>query len=255
MSIITRLPVTASSTLSTIPQEDIESFVSWEIDAYDHWIFDTGNSAGLTGLAQSKILTLQGSAPTYSSTHISLPGTSGNALLTDLTETASQADTIFMVLRLPATFSGLHFPFGTLNTTAPLLGGSPFFNNTANTYPRSSFLTYRGTSLNSTSAPSVPTANQWYFLCVSRDFASVTKTCHTLLGGTSIQTVTVTGTYTPAAGRFIALGNGYYATGTATASFDVAEFGIINRALSTTEVNNLYSRRKTIAAARGITVV
>ena len=255
MSILTRLPITVPSALPVIPQADIESFVSWEIDSYDHWIFDKGNSTGLTGLSQSKVLALQGSAPAYSSTHISLPGTSGNALLTDLTEVASQVDTIFMVLRLPATFTGFHFPFGTLNTGSPLLGGASFLASPGSSYPRGTFLTYRGTSLSSTTGPDIPAANQWYFLCVSRDFASATKSFRILLGGQTLQTAAVTGTYTPAAGRLIALGNGYYATGGATALFDIAEFGIFNRALSDAELGNLYSRRKLAAAARGITVV
>lgn len=257
MSIVTRLPITVASSLPVIPQADLESFVSWEVDSYDHWIFDKGTSAGLTGLSQSKVLTLQGSAPTYSSTHISLPGTSGNALLTDLTESANQVDTIFIVLRSPATFSGFHFPFGTLSTgTGNAFGGCPYLASATSTYPRSVFATYRGTSgIPGTSITTIDAANQWYFLCVSRDFNSATKTFRVLVGGKGITSYTVTGTYTPATGRLIALGNGYYSSGSATALFDIAEFGVFNRVLSDAELNNLYSRRKTAAASRGLTVV
>lgn len=256
MSIVTRLPITVSSSLPVIPQTDIESFVSWEIDSYDHWIFDKGNSAGLTGLAQSKVLSLQGSAPAYSSNYLSLPGTSGNALLTDLTEVANQADTIFIVLRSPATFSGFHFPFGTLSTgTGNAFGGSPYLNSTTNAYPRAVYANYRGTNVPGTAITTLDAAAQWYFLCASRDFNSATKTFRLLVGGKGLFSYTVTGTYTPAAGRFIALGNGYYTTGTATALLNIAEFGVFNRVLSDAELNNLYSRRKNAAAARGITVV
>lgn len=254
MSIVTRLPITVSSSLPVISQADLESFVSWEIDSYDHWIFDRGTSAGLAGLSQSKVLTLQGSAPTYSSSYISLPGTPGDALLTDLTETANQVDTIFIVLRSPAAFNGIHFPFGTLSTgTGNVFGGSPYLEGAANTYPREFYATYRGTDVPGTPITTIDAANQWYFICVSRDFNSATKTFRILVGGNGIISYTVAGTYNPAPGRFIGLGNGYYTVGS-SALLDIAEFGIFNRALSDDELNNLYSRRKLAAAARGISV-
>jgi hypothetical protein len=255
MSIFTRLPITVASALPTIPQTDIDTFVSWEPDSYEHWIFDKGNSANLTGLNQGKVLTAQGTAPTYAGTSLSLLPTIGNGLLTDKTETANQVGTMFCVFKAPVNWNGFGFLFGTLSTgTGNIFGGSPFLASTAGS-PRIVFLNDRNLSPASSSPGSV-VSDQWYFFAQSRDFNSATKKRLTVIGGAATFDETPTGTYAPATGRFIALGNGYYSSGASSLDpTSYAEFGIFDRALSDVELQALYLRRKSAMAANGITVV
>lgn len=255
MSLFTRLPVTISNqTLPLVSEADVQYLVDYEPTSYDHWIFDKGGVAGLTGRNQGKLLTPQSDAPAYSGAHLTLNTASGKALLTDLEDSAAPQDTICAIFR-PQVSAGMHFPFGCLGETGNNTGGGPYLQGTEPS--RNIFLTYR---INVASAVNtgVPVAGgNWYFLAVSRNFAAGAgaKALTMLLGGQSPYVLSNSLLYGRAASpRKQALGNPYYAAAGA-GSMDFAEFVVFNKALSAAELAAVYARSKARMAARGITVV
>lgn len=252
-NLFTILPFSVNNpSLPVIPSSDYERLSEFEINAYEHWLFDKGSSSGLTGEVNGRILTVQSTAPTYSASNLSISGNQGAGLLTDLGEVAGQTDTICVVFKHSAS-TGIVVPFGTLSSTADaaLGGGGPFIDGAT----RDLKLQYRATSINSTDTGKDAPAATWHFLAVSRNMAT-RGVVRTLLSGQALHEVTVGGTaYIPAGNsRKIGLGSAYYAT-PAGSTLDFAEAVVFDRQLSATELAGVYTRAKARMAARGITVV
>ena len=252
MNLFTILPIVApAGSFPTISPSDIEYFVDYEVDSYDHWIFNKGGVANLTGLKQAKVLTAQ-ATPTYSSNYLTISTLSSNALLTDLpNESSTQVDTVCAVVRLATVGAGIQVLLGSLGPTTdtpPLNGGGLFVDTGA------SYTTYRGVT-SSASAGNSLSAGAWYFVAVSRTFSGSTKYVRTLIGGGSVVEQSSAGPYQPAlAGRKIACGNAYY-NSVITNTMDFAEFVVFQTAMTSSELLSLYTRRKSQMAVIGITVV
>lgn len=250
--IFTMLPISVPNTaLPVIPNADIDRLYPYELDAYGHWVFGASSSS-LTDKVNSRSLTVQSDGVTYPSTaFLSMSGAQGKGLLTDVEETANIADTIAVVLRRTGGSGTLGVPFGTLSpsTPTPTSGFSPFFSSGESVWTRANGL--NGGINTGLTAP----MSQWLFIATTRDFASASLPNKVLVGGQSIYERTETGTYAPAPSpRKIALGSAYF-TADATNEFDVAEFIYFDRAMSATELADLYSRSKARMADRGISVV
>lgn len=252
-NLFTVLPFSVNNpALPVIPISDYQLLSDFEIDSYEHWIFDKGNSSNLTGGVQGKLLTVQSTAPTYLGSYLSISGDEGKGLLTDIGEAVGQTDTICVVFKHSSS-TGIVIPFGSLSKSveSSLGGGGPFINNAT----RDLLLQYRPTSISSTNTGKDVPAAIWHFLAVSRNMATG-GVVRTLLGGQAVHEITVGGTAYIRAGnnRKIALGSAYYNTVTGT-TLDFAEAVVFDRQLSTTELADVYMRAKARMAARGITVV
>lgn len=248
MNLFTRLPLTLNApTMPLIPEADVDYFVPYEPLAYEHWIFNKGDSSGLIGLKAGSLLTAQSDAPTYDVKHLTLSSYYGKALLTGLEETATIEDTIAVVFRPGVLSSSLKLPFGTLGSAA---GGSPFIGSNGQMYA-----TYRGIN-NSLSYGAPLSADSWYFAAVSRNFSGASKAFKLLIGGTQVVETYTSNSYIPApVGRKIALGNGYYSSSVSNNTYDFAEFIVFPKAMSATELQALYERRKAKMVTSGINVV
>jgi hypothetical protein len=258
MSAFIRLDTFFPSPLGAIPVQDIKFYDIFETSAYEHWIFNQGDSVGLTGRVGGRVLGLQSSAPEYNSEgqaqFITLPIASGSALLTDRVETATAVDTLCCVVRPKANIANFKAVLmGSHQNNAP--GGGPFFHSV--NYPKEVRVTYQGLFQNSVGSGSaadaykVP-ADAWYFVAVTRDFSGTTKTLRSMIGGGPIVTLTSTNSYSPSPSP-IALGNAYD-NRTSAGQMDFAEFIIFDRAMSSAELTSLYTRRKRELAALSIPV-
>lgn len=252
MTLFTRLPISVpGASLGRVARGDIEFFTDYEPDADEHWMFQGGTSAVLTGKVAGGVLTPQNAAPTYASDSLSTPTVAGNALLSPYGEIAAQVDTIFTVFKTVATASGLEVLFGTLPPATDATGGSPFLSGASPA--RKLFLTYRGVVSSGDSSLTVA-KDAWHFLSLARDFSGTTKTIRGNLDGHAFS-FTAPSAYVPAPSpRKIALGNAYYGSSTVVVQTSYAEFGIFDQALSADDLQALYTRRKAKMADRSIVV-
>lgn len=249
MPFFTRLPInTNNPALGVIPAGDIEDLSAYESNAYGHWIFDKGDSSNYVAPLQQQFLTVQGTAPTVGTNYLRVPMSNGNAILTNKNEGASPVDTIAMVFRA-SVFPSLGIFAGTLNDgTDGAGGGGPFFST------NKIWQNYRG-AITSTEVYTGLNTDTWYFLAVSRDFAGASA-LDMLLGGQSLFTGTNAGTYQTIGNGtdLIGFGNANYAS-TTSATVDVAEFMLFDYKLTGSELQDLYTRRKSKLAQKGIAVI
>ncbi len=253
MSLFTRLPISVNDpSLPIIPSGDIDTLgVSYELDSYDHWVFNTGDVGGLVGLNKQRALTPQASVAAYAATYLSLSTTMGNALLSDLDEVALGKYTLCTIVREPSPQpTGIKPLFGTV-VASPAANNLTFLSGSG--AARKVFASYSGftSSLDTTAAIA---GDVWYFVASSLDFkADSSHTMKTLVGGTAPLEAAGIGAHL-ASGRKWALGNGWYATG-AAGTYQYAEFILYDRALTTDELQAVYARSKARMALQGITVV
>lgn len=247
-NLITMLPFSVSNpALPVIPEADIIRLNPWESDSYAHWLFG-GDSGSLTDGVNGRALTVPGSAPSYSSKHLTVAQNFGNGLRSGLMETATQRVTMACVVRDPGTITGIAIPFGTLDASH---GIAPFRNSAGSNI----FLTARTVNnMNSGVTGLAMTANSWLFIAMALDFSAATKDCTILRGGSAAVTLSGTGTLVPQTAGGFALGASYYAS-SAVQNLDFAEAVLFDRTLSPAELGNLYIRSKNRMAARGLTVV
>jgi len=252
MSLFTILnTINTNAALPSISPSDVSSLSELEYEAYGHWMFDQGDSSGLTSKINSKALSLQDAAPTYNEYFLTIASAVGDALLTDIADSADAVDTVSCVFRVPG-LSQANPLVGTLSTSASGDGGGVYVSTATGII----IANYRGTSIDGgvdegLSPDNTIVADKWYFMAVSRDFASATKTVIGMLGGESAITLTGSGAYSPLGN--IALGNAYF-TDLGFAS-DFAELVVFkDKALTATEMQSLYVRAKDRMALRGIVV-
>lgn len=257
MSLFTRLPISvADPSLPVIDSADIDALgVSYELDSYDHWVFNTGDVAGLVGLNKQRVLTPQAAVAAYASNYLSLSSLAGNALLSDLDDVALGKYTLCTIVREPAPqATGIKPIYGTV-TAAPVANNLTFLSgsNAGSTPARKVFASYSGLT-NSLDTNAALAADAWYFVATSVDFKDDTShTMRTLVGGATPLEAAGNSAHFPS-GRKWALGNGWYSAAIGGA-FNFAEFILYNRALSTAELQAVYGRSKARMAGQGIAVV
>jgi hypothetical protein len=249
MSAFIRLPITSAASLGTIPANDIRFFDLYEQGTYDHWIFNRGTPANLTGRTNGRLLTLQSTAPVYSGSFLTLPRVDGQALLTDRDDSATATDTLFAVVRASADLASNSMQImGSLGATT---GYGIFFHSTA--FPKVLRVTARASVFANDLAGDSSNSAVWVFVAMARNFSGATKLITSLRGGGLTYNLSAAATYTPSAGK-ISLGNAY-TTALGAGGMDVAEFGIFDRALTGAELQSLYVRRKREMAKVGISVL
>jgi len=254
MSLFTRLPIYAPGVLPVIAETDIDYLSSYEVSAYEHWVFDTANADSLIGAVNKKLLIAQSTPPVYSANYISMTNYPvGKGLLTDLDDSATPSDTMFAVVRDTST-KGLQGIFGSLGTSAEGGGGVIFNLQDA---ARTAFAYHHGVSTSTSTPADVPAiAGQWRFVACSRAFAAGNNVLRILVGGGNGNELANTGTYLKApTGRKLGLGSPYFpASGVSTFQVDYAEFGVFKRALTLADLKAVYARSKVRMAQRGIVI-
>ncbi|ATQ67723.1 MULTISPECIES: hypothetical protein [Methylosinus] len=234
--------------LPVIPLTQIEPLAPGEPAAWDHWIFGAGETT-LTGRVNNHVLTPQGSrawAPNY----VTIPMATGNALVSSKTESATVADTLCCVARIPGALpSGSAVIMGSLgDAVSPNTGGGLFASGSALSQ------NHRGLSGVITNTGLTLAADIWMFLAVARDFSGASKTTRVLLGGSPlVENGGISGAYNNSAG-YQAFGDAYLTTAT-TAHLDLAEAAIYVGAMSGADMALAYARAKERQAARGIAVL
>ena len=195
-----------------------------------------------------RLLVAPGSAPAYSAAHLTVAQANGNGLRSDLMDTVSMQRTMACVVRDPGAITGLVLSIGSLSTTQ----GVSLFRTTVS----GNILTTARTITGFTSADSgrAMTANSWLFVALSMDFSATTKVGTLLRGGGAAVSMSGTGTFIPQTAGGIALGGSYYSSGVVQ-NMDFAEAVLFDRAMTATELGNLYVRSKSRMAARGIAVL
>ncbi len=249
-NLVTVLPFSVpGNSLPTVAPEDMRRLSDVEIGAYDHWIFN-GGASSLVGKSAGKVLTVQSTAPTYSSDWLSISLNQGAGLLTDLGEVSGQADTLAMVCKIATVPTAAIVLGGTLAPSAePSPGGGSFFITTGGELR----LLNRGTTQTITDADTL-SANTWAFICMSRNM-SASGAVRLLKGGSTVREYLANfSAYVPAPSpRKISLGGAYY-NNQAGNTLSIFEAVVYNRALTAQEIGDLYLRAKARAAKVGITI-
>lgn len=242
MSLFAILPVTTGNIAApVVPSIDVQYLDGFDSASYEHWMFDRGTSADLTGKNKAKVLTLQGAAPAYARSYLTIPGTSGQALLSDVVDAAGAVDTICAVVRRPSG-SGSSILLGNFNGSA----GTSLFLQSGNLLVSSQGL------VNSGLIGALPNG-AWNFIAVSRDFSGATKLLKAVVGATTYTTSGAV-TYLPNAAQNPGAGNPAFAGG-ATSNLDFAELRYYTTAKSLAEIAAIYADAKTRMALRGIAVL
>lgn len=227
--------------------------------AYAHWIFNNSASS-LVDAVSGKLLTLQGGAtvqPTYSDAGVTLSTAYGNALQTDLVDSASQNLTLCAVVKCNVT--ALSILMGNLVASADVTSaGTGLFASSGKAYLTVKPTVTAAAATNGISSLT-PTANitqtSNFFISASIDKATrkgiiFIKQADIESSNEGLYSAT---TYEQAT-KNIAIGNNAYTTSVATANTATfAEAIIFNRALSLSEMKAVASRSASRLANKGIT--
>jgi hypothetical protein len=238
--------VIANPGLTQLDYDDLTDVPEFEYDAYEHWMFDTGDSTGLTGrLSSRRVLTLQSAAPTYSAGFLTI-GAIGNALISPLDD--QDEWTLIATVKYPAAAGMIG---GTLNDTT---NGGSLLIAAGGTQEISSYVP--GLTNVQINAPSTPSTGDWVSagLCVASTGAEQRRT---LVGLGLSENVTGEGAYVPGPNK-VALGNadgaGIGAPYTTT-TLAVFEAILFNRALTLAEMQAVRARSIIRGARRSMTVL
>lgn len=238
---LTVLPVLSGRAGTTYASvENATTYNDREAFAYGHWLLGT-DSTSLTGMEpQERVLTPQGTTPTFGTGYAIVDRAQGEALLTGVEDTG-QSVTMWAVFRIPAGIANLIPVFGNLDNSPSNEGRSVYVTN--------------GNELSFRVANSITSSNltvsddTWYFVAVSSGVDGGVI----LPGGyTANQALTNAGIPIAGANQF-GFGNSNY-EGVASADFHIAEAGIIRRACTAEDLHAIYTRSVARMAARSITV-
>lgn len=241
-------------TLSNI--DDIIYVEKYETDAYGHWVFGT-DSTSLTDKVNNRTLTVQTGAttqPTFTANTVVLAAAMGNALITDLTDSAVQSTTFCTVVKTSVT--ALSILVGNLvNSANTVTSGQGIFASAAQGYITVKPATANNSGGANSFAP-IPavdiTQTDFFFISSSHDKTSKTVVIYTErlgVGGTR-QTI-YTANYEASANKF-AVGNGYYSGGS-SGTLTFAEAIIYNKALTLASIQAVATRAKKRMTNRNIT--
>jgi hypothetical protein len=242
-----RLPFSvADPSLAVIPAADITNLVPYELNAWEHWMFGSDVSC-LTGLKNSRVLTPQGAAPTYSANYLTLTGTYGNALRSTFLD--SNAQTLAAVIQRPADLAGgkLGVLLGTISGAA---SGSGAYWSSPHTLT-GLIRTLTGLTLG---PPGV--SGDWIFVAFAEK-GTTTTSSKLYCGAVGESAAADAGPKTLSA-KYVALGCGDYNIASTTAGvpdLPVAEMVLFDKTLTSAELGGLYARAKVRMAQRGITVL
>ncbi|MGX1096502.1 hypothetical protein [Amorphus sp. MBR-141] len=220
-----------------------------EVGAYGHWMFQAGDSGGLTSIIGNRALVAQ-STPTYAADYVSLDFRyEGDALISDFEDNDTTVEVTMAAVVRASINTGNSVVFGSYEDGTPggfrlALGSGAV---TCSSQGDFGFVTPPGLSF--------PTAT-WFFVAASKGIArDGAKSLSIYLGGVGSYINFDRDTYTPAgASRYFSFGNAYSGAGTGSGVLDVAEAILFDRFMGIAEINALYARSKKRMAAAGITV-
>lgn len=219
-----------------------------EADAYDHWIFDTGDSQALVGRTNGRSLTRQSAAPAYSSDHI-VGGTYGNALLSDLNN--REDFTVVATVKYP---SSPGMVAGSVETTT---NGASLLMGVSTSAEVSSFVRGPSTTQRELNLSSTPSAGSWIAVGMALDYSGSTRRRTLAAAGQSVEItndsadMTINGT-----AKKIALGNAYYNSAPYnTTAISVHSFILYDRALTLSQLQGVLGRERLRGQRRGLTVL
>lgn len=228
---------------------------SYEIGAYGHWIFDANASSINDNISNRTLETMAGAtvSPTFTKGGLVISLGSGNALLTDLADTATQNVTFCGVVKVYP--SGVAMLFGDLPPSgAGANNGLAVFASSATS---NSLLTVRPTGgvgadgINSLSAGMPLTFSEYFFVAASIDKLAKQAFVYVQQAKQeSSASSTFTGTYVNSGHNF-ALGNSRY-TSVTGGSFTIAEAIIFDEALDLNAVKGIATRSKKRLQSRDI---
>lgn len=248
---VTILEVTPTdTTLPKVPAHLMPDFPEYESAATEHWIFDRGDSAGLTGIKGGLVLTPVGAvAPTYPGSFVRLPGGGLRALETPFDD--NQQGTECFVIRYPLPWASSTFTviFGSEIGTG---GGGGEFLLISNL--QRLMINVRGGSSFDLGAGSM-VGDQWLFVAQSRTATS--RSGYRGNGGTDLLSATSSQTKTLATPmRKMAIGNAYRSgTGYVENALDVAEAIFFPGALSAGQIATVYANSRERMADRGLSIL
>jgi hypothetical protein len=242
--IFTMLPFSVPNpTLPKISEFDIERFDYYEKGAFDHWLLGA-SAQSLVGRLNGTALTPQ-STVSYGAAFAQIGQATGTGLLSTLDDAAVTNDTVCMVARLSA---------GVGSNTAMLLG------NIGPTEGYALFVGATGFLANSRLTPTLAattvtagTLTTYRFIAMSRTQEVNSGEFRVFISGVGSFTVTRAGTYSPSAAK-IGLGNVASTAPAAAVTTNIAEAIIYSRALTLSEISDVYARSVDRMAIRGITV-
>lgn len=247
--IFTRMRVASRNlALPLIPSADINAYLDFEPAAYDHWVFNKGGVGGLTGLTNGKVLTPQApSTLQYNQNYVELAMTTGSGLLTDYVTANTRSHTFWIVAQEAAVYSAVAMLMGDFQTTPTGSGGALFLSTVSGT--RYLYENYYGLVGNQRIDSVALTPTDWNFYAISMDLAGramlmAQNNTRKLVAQSAVEYL--------AGARGVVIGNGYYAGN--TARLRVGEAGIIDAALSDTQLAELYARAQVRMAKQGITI-
>lgn len=228
----------ASSGLTQLDYTALENVPEWEAKAYGHWLFDRGDATNLTDRVNQRVLTLQGSAPTYGANYLTI-GAYGNALQTDIADSTKEW-TLFAVAYVPATY-------GMIGGTAVGATGAALLMSGAD------ITSYAG-GLGNLTADVSPNLVVTDWVCAGMAINHATAQARNVVGATATNSSTAEGAYTSSAvpvsiGNANWTGQGDYTTG----GVSIAEAIVWDRALSADELLQVAARSRIRAIRRGIT--
>lgn len=212
-----------------------------ERGATEHWLFDKGNTDGLTGRLAAGVLTPSAAEPTWAANAVVIPN-GLNGLKTPYHDTAAQ--TVTAVVRFNTIVGAAAIVFGALTQNSTEGGGLAYWN------PTNLIALTRGITSSAVKVrPAGIADGVWAFVALSQSPTSRTL----MLGGAT--PVTTAGVKTATTiGKKVSLGNAYYNVDGWRQGQHANELAYFNRALSIPEMEAVYARAKVRAARRGIAV-
>lgn len=222
--------------------------------AYAHWSFKD-NSASLIDMVNGRSLTVQTGAtvqPTYNQNGVTISVAMGNALISDLADTADQDVTMMAVVKCSET--ALSILLGNLTTSSPNSGLSAFI------LTGKPYLTVKPTNSSSSVdgiSSLAPTGNinqqQNFFVAISVNKITKKGIIYAQQAGVEMSaSSSFTATYTTSPNNF-ALGNSSYSASTNTAlKATFAEMVMYDKALTLAEIQGVALRSKERLTNRGI---
>lgn len=211
-----------------------------EAGAWGHWIFDKGDADSLVGLVNNRNLSLQGAAPTYAATSLTV-GDYQKALLTGLADRLDY--TVAVVVEYD---TGNQVIAGALSATE---SGALISNG--DTKPYSSFVRGPSTVGLGNVPDTAPTEGDFVFVAHAIDHTTSTRTRTLFASGESQDFDTDDAAMTPSSSD-IAFGNGYWST--YTNEVTLAEAMVFDSALTASEMAAIYLRSKARMARRSISI-
>lgn len=244
--------VVDNAALTQVPYADIAALNAsgvpeFENDAYGHWIFDTGDTAGLTDHVNGRVLTLETTgAYAWGANYWSGVGT-GNCLVSDLLDRDDWTASLVMKYPSAGVVAAQTYAGGGG-------GGAGLFVGAGSGGEAISVVDGPSVPILSLDTVTTPTVGSWVTASMSLDYTTG-RARHLRLGDSTISKLDDSADKT-LSGRLLAFGN-RYAVGApySTSTITIAEIVIRNRALSVVEQAAERARAKVRMARRGIAVV